>query len=160
MDRRTFLATASALPLMAEAGREPSGQNQSPRLRYLRQHPRVESPVEKMTAAPSDTVALCHVGFKPEAKKILIARWGAEPLPTHYHLAALDRGPLQITRSLTRVNSDLGTFLTADFSDCELYRATQAPAHRHKVIELGQELLRRQNRSFIANQRLIRGFLD
>jgi hypothetical protein len=41
---------------------------------------------------------------------------------------------------------------------CELYRASRDAAVGAKTIEFGRELLRRQNTSFIENQRVVRGF--
>jgi hypothetical protein len=41
---------------------------------------------------------------------------------------------------------------------CELFRATQDANYRKHAILLGRSLLERQNTSFLANQRLVRGF--
>ncbi len=41
---------------------------------------------------------------------------------------------------------------------CELFRATQDPVHRRHAALIGRDLVERQNRSFIAEQKQVRGF--
>jgi hypothetical protein len=41
---------------------------------------------------------------------------------------------------------------------CELFRATQDPVHRRHAALIGRDLMERQNRSFVAEQKQVRGF--
>ena len=78
-----------------------------------------EFPVEKMTPMPQPAIALNHLGFVPDARKLALYRTGEAPRPAEFSLRQLGdpEKPFQITRPLRSGASELGECLVADFSD-------------------------------------------
>jgi Glycosyl hydrolase family 9 len=107
MKRRQFIGTLATLPALRAALNAQEG-------------PPVQDPVELMTAPPWPTIALNHLGFRPRAgEKVLVVRALATPSPTHYTLGDVREQRFGFTRPLSRVNSDLGPCLVADFTDLD-----------------------------------------
>lgn len=72
-------------------------------------------PVEKMTAGPEPSIAVCHVGFRPDAQKRVIVR--GQNLHS-FQMRDIGSGPpFRIERPLQVVSSDLGPAASGDFSD-------------------------------------------
>jgi hypothetical protein len=71
-------------------------------------------PVEKMTADSEPSIAICHVGFRIEAKKRVILR---NQSVRSFELRDIGSGPaFRVEMPLSPVSSDLGAVLSADFS--------------------------------------------
>ncbi|HPT25740.1 MAG TPA: glycoside hydrolase family 9 protein [Bryobacteraceae bacterium] len=83
------------------------------------QGPPREEPVEKMTPGPKPAIALNHLGFLPDARKILVFRAPAGSQPSMF--TARDIGsppqPFSIASALKRVSGDFGDCLIGDFSN-------------------------------------------
>lgn len=120
MQRRQFLGTLAALPALPAAL---DGQNLPP----------VHDPVEQMTAPPWPTITLNHLGFRPHAgQKVLVVRAPATPEPAQFTLRDVSERGLHFTRMLTKVDSDFGPCLVADFADLDrpgLYQITVGNEH-------------------------------
>jgi Glycosyl hydrolase family 9/Cellulase N-terminal ig-like domain len=68
-----------------------------------------------MTAGATPTIAVCHVGFRPDARKRVVVR-GQNP--GSFHMRDISSGPtFQVKRPLRPVSSDLGPACEGDFSD-------------------------------------------
>ena len=103
MERRDFL---QALALAAT----------TPAVLHAQKGPARPDPVENMVAGPEPAIAICHVGFRPEANKRVIARNMAAQHA--FSLYDVSSGPaFRIQRSLKPINSDCGPALVGDFSD-------------------------------------------
>jgi hypothetical protein len=102
MKRRNFLAaSAGAFALNAQQG--------APKL----------EPIEKATPQPGPSIALNHLGFRPDAKKVLIIRTDSEIASPSFTLREVGSvlEPFSITRPLVRdTQSDFAGY-TGDFSD-------------------------------------------
>jgi len=115
MDRRSFLAlvgfAASELPAAQMAA------------------PPQPASVEAMTAGAKPAIALNHLGFVPNARKIVVYRKTAASTPGEFVLRQMDAWgrPLRISRPLTSGAPDLGDCLIGDFSDIQtegMYQVT------------------------------------
>ncbi|MGH9378978.1 MAG: hypothetical protein ACRD1I_09280, partial [Terriglobia bacterium] len=108
MDRRKFLGSLSALPAAAAAPRLLDGQEGAP----------VTDPVEKDTPPKAPTLALNHLGFRPNVgRKALVVRAESAKPPSEFLLRDIVVEKFRFTRPLTLTQGDLGPCLTADFSD-------------------------------------------
>jgi Glycosyl hydrolase family 9/Cellulase N-terminal ig-like domain len=111
MDRRNFLGKLAGATALSAAA--PS------RSLNAQKGPPQADPVEKDTTAPTPTIALNHLGFRPRAgRKVLVVRATTEPTPAEYELRDVVP-PFRFRRPLERTESDFGAFLTADFTDLE-----------------------------------------
>ncbi|MGH9608290.1 MAG: cellulase N-terminal Ig-like domain-containing protein, partial [Bryobacteraceae bacterium] len=102
MERREFLQglalAATATALQAQEG------------------PPKPEPVETMTAGPEPAIAVCHVGFRPEANKRIVAR--NTNAPGVFSMYDISSGPaFRIERPLKPMHSDFAPALVGDFSD-------------------------------------------
>jgi len=102
LNRRGFLWSLAAPGALA-------GQQGPPR----------EERVEKMTALPKPAIALNHLGFLPDAQKILVYRASAGSTPTEFTLRDIGSPPkpFSLTYPLKRTAGDLGDCLVGDFSN-------------------------------------------
>ncbi len=101
--RRTFLAASLASPVIAAAQQGPPRQER----------------IEELTPAPTPTIALNHLGFLPDARKIVVVRASGESAPAEFSIRDIGSPPepFRITKPLKKVESDFGSCLTGDFSD-------------------------------------------
>ena len=101
VERRSFVLGLSAV---------------SPAVRLLAQEgPARPDPVEKMTAGVEPSIAVCHVGFRPDAKKRVIVR---KPGLPRFTMEEIGSGPpFRLQRPLAAVDSAFGAALAGDFSD-------------------------------------------
>ena len=103
MERREFLqgltlSAATAAALEAQEG------------------PPKAEPIENMLAGPEPSIAVCHVGFRPEASKRVIVR--NVNAPATYTLRDIASGPVfRSERPLKLLHSDFAPALVGDFSD-------------------------------------------
>ncbi|HSU61155.1 MAG TPA: glycoside hydrolase family 9 protein [Bryobacteraceae bacterium] len=101
MERRQFLQSLTALGPSAFALAAQEG-------------PAEVDPVEKMIAGPEPSIAVCHVGFRPEASKRVIVR--NHDLRSFVMRDISSGPPFRVERPLTSVSSDLGPAVAGDFS--------------------------------------------
>ncbi len=102
MERRQFLQALTALGPAAAAVVAQEG-------------PPKPDPVEKMVAGSERSIAVCHVGFRPEAQKRVIVR---NQSLRNFLIYDIGSGPVfRVERPLTPVSSDLGPAVVGDFSD-------------------------------------------
>jgi hypothetical protein len=103
VERREFL---QGLALAATAAGALSAQEGPPK----------PDPVENMTPGPEPAIAVCHVGFRPEAnKRVIVRNMNAPAVFTMYDISS---GPaFRIQRPLKRIDSDFAPALLGDFSD-------------------------------------------
>ncbi len=75
--------------------------------------------VEKLTAPPRPAIALNHLGFLPDANKILLYRDASDAAPGEFSIRDIGQPaePFRQSRPLKRVKSDFGDCLVGDFSD-------------------------------------------
>ncbi len=97
MERRIFLQSLAAGTLLAQQG------------------PPQADPVEKLTAGLEPSIAVCHVGFRPESRKRVLVR---RPGVRSFVMNDISSGPaFRIERPLGPVASELGAAVAGDFSD-------------------------------------------
>lgn len=102
VERREFLQTLAVLGPTAAAALAQEG-------------PPEPDPVERMTPPAEPSIAVCHVGFRPEAQKRVIVR---NTNARSYAMFDISSGPrFRIERALRPVASELGTAVAGDFSD-------------------------------------------
>ena len=106
MNRRSFVGlglAASAARLAAQRG------------------PVREEPVESMTPDPTPAIALNHLGFLPQSKKLVIVRFAGDNGPDHFTIRDIGGppAPFRETRPLQRDASAVIPSLVGDFSDIE-----------------------------------------
>ena len=102
MQRRQFLRGLTALGPAAAGLAAQEGQPHA-------------DPVEKMTAGSEPSIAISHVGFRPNEPKRVIVR--GQNLHS-FQMRDISSGPgFRIERPLRPVASDLGPALSGDFSD-------------------------------------------
>jgi hypothetical protein len=134
MDRRTFLTELGAGAAFAASAQNP------PKQQF------VEERVERITAPPKPALAINHVGFTPRSKKTVVFRLtGGAPAEFTFRDIGSRPKPPELTRRLTRVNSDLGDCLVGDFSDVErpgMYQVT-AGSEMSVPFFIGEEVWRR-----------------
>jgi hypothetical protein len=105
MDRRSFF---TSLPAAAAAPALLSGQVGAP----------VRDLVERDVPRRTPTIALNHLGFRPNVgRKILVVRATASEPPHQFFLRDIGSSHFHFTRSLALTHGDLGPCLTADFTD-------------------------------------------
>lgn len=114
MNRRAFLGTLGlAAPAVATS----------------QQGPPREERVESLTAGPTPTIALNHLGFLPKARKILIVRASGGGAPTEFVMRDIGSPPkpFRLALPLKKAASDFGDCLVGDFSELEreaMYQVT------------------------------------
>lgn len=102
MERRQFLQAVTALGPTAAA-------------LAAQQGPSRPDPVEEMVAGSEPSIAVCHVGFRPEARKRVIVR---NQSLRSYLMYDIGSGPsFRVERPLLQVPSDFGPALMGDFSE-------------------------------------------
>ena len=103
MKRRDFLRTGLAAPAAVAAQEGP---------------PREER-VERMTPEAGPAIALNHLGFLPQSRKLLIYRWAGDGAPEEFTLRDVVGypQPFRQTLPMKRVASDVIDCMVADFSD-------------------------------------------
>lgn len=102
MERRQFLQAVGALGPTATALAAQAG-------------PPRPDPVEKMVAGSEPSIAVCHVGFRPEGRKRVIVR---NQSLRNFLIYDIGSGPaFRMERSLLPLSSDLGSASAGDFSD-------------------------------------------
>ena len=112
MHRRTFVGLGLAAPaLLAQQG-----------------PPRPE-PVETMLPDVGPLIAINHLGFLPQAKKLMIYRDAGDDAPTEFVLRDIGgpAKPFREARPMKRFTSDIIDCLVGDFSDVEqeaMYQVT------------------------------------
>jgi len=91
----------------------------APALLKPQQGPPREERVESLTARNTPLIALNHLGFLPDARKILIYRDASDAAPGEFTIRDIGqpREPFRQSRPLKKVKSDFGDCLTGDFSD-------------------------------------------
>jgi hypothetical protein len=101
MNRRYFLGTLAALPLAARA----------------QEGPPVPDPVEKMTAPPTPTININHLGFRPRVgKKTLVVRLTGASRPKSFGVRDVAEYDTFHTYPLVETRSDFGPCATGDFT--------------------------------------------
>ncbi len=123
MNRRKFMESVAGTAAIATAGvRNAQAQKGPPQF----------DPVEKDTPAARPAIALNHLGFRPRGgQKLLVVRATASPTPAEYELRDVVP-PFHWKRPLTKMETDFGTFLTADFTDLArpgIYQITAGGEH-------------------------------
>ncbi len=104
MKRRHFLGTLAFLPLIGRAQQGP---------------PEVD-PVEKMTAPPTPTIALNHLGFRPHVgKKTLVVRLTGAARPKTFGVRDVAEYNTFRRYPLVETRSDFGPCVTGSFTDLE-----------------------------------------
>ena len=107
--RRSFLGGAG-LTAAARAEQNSPQQNASENA--------AEDRVQRMTAGPKPAIALNHVGFLPNARKVLLFRLTGGPVPSEFTLRSMNwYERVTVTRPLVKAGEELGGCLTGDFSD-------------------------------------------
>jgi hypothetical protein len=103
MNRRNFLSTAVVAPAALSA----------------QQGPPREERIERLTAQPTHAIALNHLGFLPNARKPVVFRLSGQATPREFLLRDIGSPPkpFSLRRPLAKLSSDLGDFLTGDFSE-------------------------------------------
>lgn len=103
IDRRSFLASA-LVPFAAPAAE----QREFPPER-----------VEKLVPGPKPAIALNHLGFYPDARKLVIYRLTGGAVPTQFTLKPVGSYPSREpeVRNLVKMNTDFGPALMGDFSN-------------------------------------------
>ena len=88
-------------------------------LATAQQGPPREERVENLTPGETPTIALNHLGFVPDARKLLVVRIVKEPAPTEFTLRDIGSPPepFRIVKPLKKVESDFGPCAVGDFSD-------------------------------------------
>jgi hypothetical protein len=91
--------------------------------------PPVKERIEELTASRNPAIALNHLGFLPDARKIVLFRHPGPGAPAEFTLEEIGTNakPPQWTRPLRPVKCDLGPCLAGDFTDVEqpgLYQVT------------------------------------
>ena len=106
MNRRTFLGAGLGAPAA---------------VLFAQEGPPREEPVEAMTPDPVPAIALNHLGFLPNARKVAIFRYGGEDAPATFTIRDVGepRTPFRETRPMKRVASEVIDCMVADFSDIE-----------------------------------------
>jgi len=104
MNRRYFLGSLAALPLVARA----------------QEGPPVADPVERMTAPPTPTININHLGFRPHVgKKTLVVRLTGAARPKSFGVRDVAQFDTFHSRPLVATRSDFGPCLTGDFTDLD-----------------------------------------
>jgi len=116
MNRRSFLGLGLAAPVVRLAAQ---------------QGPAREERVEGMTPDPTPAIALNHLGFLPQSKKVVIVRYAGEDGPANFTIRDIGGPPrpFRETRPLRRYASGVIQCLVGDFSDIErqaMYQVTVA----------------------------------
>ena len=103
MKRRSFLALGLAAPLAAQQG------------------PPREERVESLTPDATPAIAINHLGFPPDARKMVIVRYAGEGAPTNFTIRDIGgpKTPFRETRPLRRHESGVIPCLVGDFSDIQ-----------------------------------------
>jgi len=115
MDRRNFLALLGAGAFEVRAGQQPPASE--------------PARVESITAPATPAIALNHLGFLPDARKVLVFR-GTPPSPAQFSMREIGTHPgvvIELTRPLTKVTGDLGNCSIGDFSELKtegMYQVT------------------------------------
>lgn len=96
--------------------------------------PPVKERVEELTAPKNPAIALNHLGFVPNARKIVLFRQPGSAAPAEFTLREIGSNakPVQSTRPLRPVKCDFGPCLAGDFTDIEqpgLYQVTVGGLH-------------------------------
>jgi hypothetical protein len=134
LHRRKFLTALATLPGAAAA--------------LAQEGPPENDPVEKMTSPDWPTIALNHLGFRPGAgSKVLVVKApvASSAAPREFELRDVSERPFRFKRRLTESRSDLGSCLTADFSDLDrpgLYQITVG-GERSVQFAIGEDVWRR-----------------
>ncbi len=118
--RRTFLAAALSSPAAALAQQGP---------------PRPER-IEELTPGATPAIALNHLGFLPDARKIVVVRAAGESAPTEFSVRDIGSPsePFRITKPLRKVESDFGPCLVGDFSDLTREAMYQLTAGQERSV--------------------------
>ncbi len=133
MKRRQFLGALASLHALPAALNAQEG-------------PPVPDPVERMTAPNWPTINLNHLGFRPRVgQKALVVRALATPPPAQFTLFDVSERHFRFTRALTRVNSDFGPCLVADFADLDRPGLYQVMAGNERSVQFAiqEEVWRR-----------------
>ncbi len=103
MDRRRFLASTLA-PLATPAAEH-------------REFP--PERVEKLVPGPKPAIALNHLGFYPDGRKLVIYRLTGGTVPTQFTLKPVGSYPRREpeARNLVKINTDFGPAMMGDFSN-------------------------------------------
>ena len=100
MNRRHFLISTAALAPAALPAQEGAARPDE---------------VEQMTAGSTPAIAICHVGFRPDAGKQVIVR---NETARNFVMAEIGSGPrFQIERPLRKVRSAFGPAMVGDFTE-------------------------------------------
>ncbi|MFB3828682.1 MAG: glycoside hydrolase family 9 protein [Bryobacteraceae bacterium] len=99
MNRRQFLSLSLAAPALAQRG-----------------EPQIE-PVESMVPVDAPLLAINHLGFLPQSRKIALLRYAGEDAPPQFVLRDIAGGGFRQTRPLKQVATDIVQCWTGDFSD-------------------------------------------
>jgi len=107
MNRRSFLSCLG-LGLPAVGGAQVMG-------------PPKPSRIEDLIPGATPAIALNHLGFRPQARKVLVYRQTGAAPSAEFVLRDVGRPvkPFRVTRQLSKVVGDLGDCLIGDFSDIE-----------------------------------------
>ncbi len=112
MNRRAFLSSLAAAVPLASA----------------QEGPPADEPILKLTPRGAPAIGLNHLGFVPDAKKILVVR-AAPGMPDHFTLEDIGGPPqpFRLAIALKKAASDLGDCLTGNFSHVDrqgMYQVT------------------------------------
>jgi hypothetical protein len=106
MKRRDFVAGAGVVPVLASS----------------QQGARSDPPVMRMTAGPSPSIALNHLGFTPKARKLLIVKLSGQAAPSRFTVRDISfpLQPFNLTLPLKLAPpGDFGRHLVGDFTELE-----------------------------------------
>ncbi|HEY2019171.1 MAG TPA: glycoside hydrolase family 9 protein, partial [Bryobacteraceae bacterium] len=114
MNRRSFVGLGLAAPATWLAAQ---------------QGPPREERVEGMTPDSTPAIALNHLGFLPQSRKVVIFRYTGEGAPANFTIRDIGSppAPFRETRPLKRYSSDVIQCMVGDFSDIEreaMYQVT------------------------------------
>lgn len=115
MRRRTFVGLGLAAPAAWSQKRPPRPE-----------------PVEAMLPRNAPLIALNHLGFRPQAKKLVLFRYAREGAPEEFLIRDIGGAEFRQVRPLKRVRSDIIDSMVGDFSDIEregMYQVTIAGEH-------------------------------
>src|ERR1017187_5051381 len=111
MHRRSFLGLGLLAPAAGVLDSKLAAQ----------QGPAREERIEGMTPDPTPAIALNHLGFLPQSKKVVIVRYAGDDGPANFTIRDIGgpQTPFRETRPLKRDASAVIPCLVGDFSDIE-----------------------------------------
>jgi hypothetical protein len=103
LSRRSFLAVSASSPALAATQQGPARPEH----------------IEELTPGPTPAIALNHLGFLPNAPKLVVVRAAGDAAPAEFTVRDIGSPPepFRITKPLKKVESDFGPCLVGDFSD-------------------------------------------